>query len=196
MRLTIDIPKEFVSQYKDDKFSDSLQRLKEDVHLCAGNYEIEVVDMLIKTFKNAKEEDAPKSPTPPHPMWKPVEGEYYYMMMGSGIASEWIWHGDNDDGTCIRRYSIGNVFKTKEEVEFAAKRLKVLAEMREWSGKWDAPVILAYNMYSGEIGTQHSACICDGAIRFATVYDATECIKAVGKERIKKYYFMVPEDEK
>ena len=62
MQITIDIPKEFVSEYKDDKFSDSLQRLKNDVHLCAGNYEKEVVDMLIKAFRNAKEENMSKLP--------------------------------------------------------------------------------------------------------------------------------------
>ena len=53
MKITIDIPKEFEDHWKDDKFEDSLNRLKADAHCLAWNYEKEIVDMLIVAFKNA-----------------------------------------------------------------------------------------------------------------------------------------------
>ena len=53
MKVTIDIPKEFEDHWKDDKFEDSLNRLKADAHCLAWNYEKEIVDMLIVAFKNA-----------------------------------------------------------------------------------------------------------------------------------------------
>jgi hypothetical protein len=194
MKVTIDIPEEFVSHYNGDKFRDSLQRLKDDAHLVAGNYEKEVVDMLIKAFKNAKEEDAPKSPTPLHPRWKPERDEHYYTIDIGGACAGWeTWDSDNLDGDI---YSLGFVFKTEAEADFALERMKVLAEMQEWAGKWDDPVILQYNMINCEIVIRYCPHACNGEIRFSNSQDAIDCIKAVGEDRIKKYYFMIPEDKK
>lgn len=53
MKVTIDIPKEFEDHWKDDRFEDSLSRLKADAHCLAGNYEKETMSMLIKAFNNA-----------------------------------------------------------------------------------------------------------------------------------------------
>ena len=53
MRVTIDIPKEFEEHWKNDRFEDSLNRLKADAHCLAGNYEKETIDMLIKAFNTA-----------------------------------------------------------------------------------------------------------------------------------------------
>lgn len=54
MKIIIDISKEFVRHFEQDRFADSLDRLKSDAHLLAGNYEKELMDMLIGAFKNAK----------------------------------------------------------------------------------------------------------------------------------------------
>ena len=51
MKITIEIPKEFESHYIKDAFKDSLERLKADANCLAGNYEIELCDMLIKAFE-------------------------------------------------------------------------------------------------------------------------------------------------
>lgn len=51
MNLTINIPKEFEDHFRKDAFADSLERLKQDVHLIAGSYEKELIDMLINSFK-------------------------------------------------------------------------------------------------------------------------------------------------
>lgn len=60
MKVTIDIPKEFVSHYKKDGFSESFDRILCDISDkdgLAGNYEREVLEMLKETFKdNIKKE--------------------------------------------------------------------------------------------------------------------------------------------
>lgn len=55
MKLIIEIPKEFEAHFADDRFKDSLERLKADAGSVAWNYEIELADMLIEAFKDAKE---------------------------------------------------------------------------------------------------------------------------------------------
>lgn len=62
MTLFIDIPKEFVPHFEEDKFAESLERVKADIHynlttdniLSAGNYELELIEVLIKAFKDCK----------------------------------------------------------------------------------------------------------------------------------------------
>lgn len=61
MYLMIEIPKEFEIDFNKDKFEDCFQRLIADTRdrmnnhdtLMAGNYEIETLEMLIKSFKKA-----------------------------------------------------------------------------------------------------------------------------------------------
>lgn len=132
--------------------------------------------------------------TPPHPRWMPRENEIYYCLFGGGTSYAWKWHGNIDDGA---RYSIGNVFHARAEAEFAAERLKVLAEMREWAGHGYNGAYIYYHRPSDEImiDWNGNSTYWFGDIRFKCVDDAENCIKAVGKDRIKKYYFMVSEDE-
>jgi hypothetical protein len=61
MKLMIDIPKEFEQHFNEDKFKDSLLRLKTDINYglehdetISGLYEIELLNMLITAFGNAK----------------------------------------------------------------------------------------------------------------------------------------------
>ena len=62
MRIEIDIPKEFEEQFKQNKFKDSLERIMVDIWhlletkncLCAGNYEYETIEMLVKALENSK----------------------------------------------------------------------------------------------------------------------------------------------
>ena len=59
MTVTINIPKEFTEHYKRDRFADSLVRIRADIESAlntsqiglAGNYELELIKMLIKAFK-------------------------------------------------------------------------------------------------------------------------------------------------
>ena len=59
MKITIDIPKEFEQHFNMDKFKDSLLRVRCDTRYCfgdgvSGQYEIELMDMLIEAFEKAK----------------------------------------------------------------------------------------------------------------------------------------------
>lgn len=58
MKITIDIPKEFELHFNNNRFKDSLERLKGDAgtFCLAGKYEIELCEMLIEAFENAKTE--------------------------------------------------------------------------------------------------------------------------------------------
>ena len=59
MQIIINIPKEFENHFNSDRFEDSMQRIKQDIKdmICggdvciSGNYEVETLDMLIKSFK-------------------------------------------------------------------------------------------------------------------------------------------------
>ena len=53
MNLIINIPKEFEAHFNKDRFEDSLKRLSSDANLLTGNYEKELVTMLIKSFKKS-----------------------------------------------------------------------------------------------------------------------------------------------
>ena len=58
MEIVIKIPKEFENHFNSDKFEDSLQRVRFDIHkaiiakkdILSGNYEIETLDMLTEAF--------------------------------------------------------------------------------------------------------------------------------------------------
>ena len=60
MKITIEIPKEFEGHWKTDRFNESIERLKADIHFLAGNYEEELADMLIRAFTEATERDGEK----------------------------------------------------------------------------------------------------------------------------------------
>ena len=56
MKITLDIPKEFERHFNKDRFKDSIERLRGDAgtFCLAGKYEIELCEMLIEAFENAK----------------------------------------------------------------------------------------------------------------------------------------------
>lgn len=63
MKIIIDIPKEFENHFNGDKFEDSLQRTRYDIHKAivgnhfnnlSGRYELELLDMLTDAFENSE----------------------------------------------------------------------------------------------------------------------------------------------
>ena len=129
-------------------------------------------------------------PEPPHPRWKPERDDLYYVT-SFGIPRTHYWKDDELDHST---FAAGNLYQTEDEAEFAIERLKVLAEMREWAGSWRNVYTLAWDNIHHKIKTHASLVYC-GEMCFATREDAENCIKAVGEERLKKYYFMIPEEE-
>lgn len=149
----------------------------------------------IKEMKLATAEA--ESPKPPHPRWKPEQGVYYYCIEANSLSPVSFYYYDADRTTVHKtNIEIGNVFRTKAEAEFAAERLKVIAEMREWAGNSHDGAYIYYHRPSDEIMIDWNgdSTYCFGDIRFKCVDDAENCVKAVGKERLKKYYFMIPEE--
>lgn len=153
---------------------------------------------LKSTIDEVKSGEGEK-PKPPHPRWIPKECEFYYYISDTrGIYID-SWHSDDIDkfrfstGNVFRR---DNVFQNSAEAEFAIERMKVLAEMREWAGNYNDIYFLFYDVNEERIrylpATEKTVY---GEMRFATNEDAKNCIEAVGGDRIKKYYFMIPEDE-
>lgn len=139
------------------------------------------------------EDDTP--PKPPHPRWKPAPGELFYGNTGSMVWDWSLW--DSTDGYKLGCYSWGNAYKTKGEAIFAAECLKTIAEMREWAGNWRDCYALGYDVCESpghEIIVVEPFYPC-GEMRFASKEDAENCVKAVGADRIKKYYLGISEDQ-
>ena len=120
----------------------------------------------------------------------PQLGDEYWYIDNDGEVMEMEWRGiEYDQG----RLSIGNVFKTKEQAEFAAEKLKVEAELRKFS----VPIFKGcYYIYmkteDGMLGfgvKRHYKS--QGTIYFESEEKANEAIETVGADRIKKYIFGV-----
>ena len=117
--------------------------------------------------------------------------DYWYVDSDTDVLDVAWYGGEYDQG----RLSIDNVFKTKDQAEFAAEKLKVEAELRKFSrpfeyGKFNYYLFL--NIKSDSLDTQFTSyCPPQGAIYFESEEKAQQAIEAVGAERIKKYLFGV-----
>lgn len=54
MKIQIEIPNKYESEWYKDRFEETLHRLSADAHLIAGNYEQETARMLRDAFKDAE----------------------------------------------------------------------------------------------------------------------------------------------
>jgi len=122
----------------------------------------------------------------------PRDGDDYWYVYDDAEVMDIEWDGsDCDQG----RLSIGNVFKTKEEAEFAVEKLKVEAELRKLSrpfvdGEWNNHI--KYSQSFDELSISTSLVYqTQGVIYFEGGEKARQAIKSVGEERIKKYIFGV-----
>lgn len=125
----------------------------------------------------------------------PQCGDTYYFMYGSGLINCTSYNNTTGSDDYV---AIGNFFRTREEAEFALERLKVLEEMRKFAEpfgtRWDGETA-HYFIYIDDIRDE----LCFGYNKttrhdefyFSSNAKAMECVKAVGKDRIKKYYLGV-----
>lgn len=120
------------------------------------------------------------------------KGESYYSVSTFGRVDINIWNEHKLDKDAL---SIGNVFKTKQEVEFEIERKKILTEMSKFSFEpdWDNSEqrkhFICFNYPKDEIFIGYTINYGYALCYFETKDDIKECIKVVGKDRIKKYYF-------
>ena len=151
---------------------------------------LEELEREIAALKRETVEDEPELPPHPKPEIR-LHQEYYYVSpYGEIIYTKY-------DGARTEKMmrDIGNVFLAEEAAKYAAEYYKVLAEMREWAGKWNDPWIIIYDSFKVEAIPVYGKDVTFGELRFASEKDAEGCIKAVGKDRLKKYYFEVRDHE-
>lgn len=153
---------------------------------------LEALEREIAALKQENVEDGSEKPMPPHPRWRPVFNEEYYFVCRDASILSFNWDcGNIDTGL----FAAANVYKSRDAAEFDAERRKVLAEIREWSGNWDDPWRIVYTppfIVPMEAALKRCSA---GELRFATKADAENCIKAVGEDRLIKYYFGVRDHE-
>lgn len=165
-------------------------------------YEEKLADLQSQIDELKKANIEEECPQPPHQRWKPDKGGSYYAI-GNSDFGFYPWT-DNGWSACIWsdgpedefNYAIGRVCHTEKEALEEIERLKVLAEMREWTGNWNDPWYLRF--FDGNIAVNERILTTMnlGELRFACKDDAENCIRVVGEDRIKKYYFGIPDDEK
>lgn len=119
-----------------------------------------------------------------------VEDDYWYVDDDTEVMGT-VWYGvDSDQG----RVSIDNVFKTKDQAEFAAEKLRVEAELRKFS----RPFIEGEDNWYMALGDGFEAYYMNdsidpiqGVIYFDSLKRAHQATGEIGAERIKKYIFGV-----
>lgn len=145
-------------------------------------------------FMDLLEKPKPKS------VWDLKNGDVYYFLTAYGYVMKTVWVNTNTDN---EKLSIGNAFLTEEDAEFAKERLKVIAELKryakefsdkEWreyasNGRW----YIYYSYTASKIYVGMATFARDSQLYFESKEKAEEAIKAVGEERVKKYYLGVKE---
>lgn len=122
----------------------------------------------------------------------PRDGDEYWYVDDDAEVMGTVWYGDDSDQG---RLSIGNVFKIKEQAEFAVEKLKIEAELRKFSrpfekGEYNSYIFFYIDGDYLEVGHKVST-PSQGAIYFESEEKAKQVIQSVGEERIKKYIFGV-----
>lgn len=132
-------------------------------------------------------------------VWKPGINEKYYYVRSDGGIDYSIWNNDKcDNNSC----TIGNCFKDKEEAKFTAEKLKVIAELKRFAQEHDKLEInwndsdqnkyyFYYNSIYKKIDIGFVYGMKTNTIYFTSQEIAEQAIKAIGEERIKRYYLEV-----
>lgn len=129
--------------------------------------------------------------------WKPKEKEGYCFINSCGQVTYDVWSNHCVDN---KRYDIGNLFKTGEECEFVAEKLKVIAELKEYeepkNREWDGENVhyhIYYNYSIERVDIGWAKMAKQNEIYFESKEKARQAIDVVGKDKIKKFYLEVEE---
>ena len=124
----------------------------------------------------------------------PEYGDTYWCIDASGIVYANEFEGIQADRNILE---IGNVFKTAEGAEFAVEKLKVEAELREFSRPFEYGENCTEFYYDHDFGRimfcTLTASQTQGAIYFESREKAQQAVYTVGEDHIKKYLFGVEE---
>ncbi|MGK9325211.1 hypothetical protein [Aerococcus urinaeequi] len=122
----------------------------------------------------------------------PTDGDEYWYIDDEGYILNEKW-----DGLDFEEYrlAIGNIFKIKEQAEFAVEKLKVEAELRKFSRPFevdDDNCFIQINSFHNILVVDIADCYqTQGTIYFESEEKANEAIDTLGADRIKKYIFGV-----
>ena len=125
-------------------------------------------------------------------------GDSYFFLTESGIRRS-VWY---DEVTCYARLGIGNVFLTEKDAEFAYVRLMVLTELKkyakefsdeEWKNCNLSKYSIRYDCQDFRVSVSCTFLSKGAELYFESKEKVKEAIKAVGDDRIKKYYLGVEE---
>ena len=123
----------------------------------------------------------------------PQEDDDYWFIDAEGRVN-FTEYGINDYDIDDERLSIGNVFETKEQAEFAVEKLKVEAELRKFSIPFKRDTlnfIMCFDTDEDKICRETKRLMVQGAFYFENIYQLDKAIESVGADRIKKYIFGV-----
>lgn len=152
-----------------------------------GEYEVK------EGFMDLLEKPKPKS------VWDLEGGDTYYYIDEYGDISDSRIGNDSFEGA---KFSIGNGFLTEEDAEFARERLKVIAELKnyakefsddEWRNGNKAKYLFYRSFPDNRIYITATYLAHYPCLYFESMEKAKQAFDAVGKDRIKKYYFGVRE---
>ena len=116
--------------------------------------------------------------------------DYWYVDSDTDVLDVAWYGGEYDQG----RLSINNVFKTKDQAEFVAEKLRVEAELRKFGRMF---ILGEENWYLNMIRSKDITIAYDhynihqGTVYFKSKDKVKEVIETIGEERIKKYIFGV-----
>ena len=131
--------------------------------------------------------------------WKPEQDETYYYITTRGAVFQDIFCAPIDES----RADFGNAFKTKEEAEHMAEKLKIIHELQkfiyenneevDWSDMNQYKYDLVYDY--GDKAIRIEGRLYSNIIPFNLFFTSEElayrAVDVIGKDRIKKYYFDV-----
>lgn len=132
-------------------------------------------------------------PHEPKTVWELKKGDTYWWINIIGEICKDVWCDFYVDK---QRRNQGNVFLTKEEVEFESKRREVYEKVRKYSRPFIVKENNYYPYYDWDVHTikyslaRHSYGF---FIYFNSLNDIRKAIEEVGEEDFKKYYLGVTE---
>lgn len=140
----------------------------------------------------------------PKKIWKPTYGDWYWYISSDGQVDNCEWVNGPID---LRRYSMGNCFRTKEEARIAREKQKIKIELQRFADTHNDPDKLEWNktnghyeiVYNYRLGrldfSELRSCSSTDAIYFTSEELAKKAVETVGRERILKYMFSIDCEE-
>lgn len=123
----------------------------------------------------------------------PQDGDDYWYINPLGIIMRDKWSSFSFVSE-VYMAEIGNVFQTEQQAQFAIEKLKVEAELRNFSTKYQPyaelyTISFFHNNSQKVITITANQAFQDITFYFESEEKAKQAIESVGEERIKKYIF-------